>query len=101
VSAGEGIAKIRRRIDEIDSEIVRLLSERARCALEIGRIKRELGVPVYDPERERQIVERVVRANAGPLGEDALRRLYERVLDESRRAERLAAEEPDPEGKSR
>jgi chorismate mutase len=99
VSAGEGIAKIRRRIDEIDSEIVRLLSERTRCALEIGRIKRELGAPVYDPERERQIVERVIRANAGPLGEEALRRLYERVLDESRRAERLAAESSDPEGK--
>jgi chorismate mutase len=56
---------------------------------------------VYDPEREREIVERVVRANAGPLGEDALRRLYERVLDESRRLERLASEESDPEGKVR
>jgi chorismate mutase len=100
VSADEGIARHRRRIDEIDADIVRLLSERARCALAIGRIKRAHGVPVYDPERERQIVERVVRENVGPLGGDALRRLYERVLDESRRLERLAAEESDPEGKT-
>jgi len=101
VSADDGIAKARRRIDEIDGDLVRLLSERARCALEIGRIKRAHGMPVYDPERERQIVEKVVAANAGPLGADAMRRLYERVLDESRRLERLAAEGAGPEGKTR
>ena len=95
MSADEGIKGLRSRIDDLDAEIVRLLSERARCALEIGRIKRAGRRPVYDPEREREIVERVIGANRGPLTEEAVRRLYERILDESRRLERQEAQEPE------
>lgn len=94
MSGGGEIAKLRSRIDDLDVEIVRLLSERARCALEIGRIKLAQERPVYDPAREKEVVERVIEANRGPLTGEALRRLYERILDESRRLERLEAQEP-------
>ena len=84
------IERWRGRIDEIDGQIVELLNERSRCALAIGAEKRKLGWSVYDPSREMGIVDRVRERNDGPLGDDALRRLFERILDESRRLERMA-----------
>ena len=88
----------RRRIDAIDEQLMRLLNSRSACAVEIGRLKRGLGLPVYSPEREAAILERVMRDNPGPLTPTAVRRVFERIIDESRRLERLAASEPDPEG---
>ncbi|HET6373579.1 MAG TPA: chorismate mutase [Candidatus Polarisedimenticolia bacterium] len=85
------IQELRRRIDDVDQRILDLLSERSRCALEIGEIKRRVGLALYDPEREASIVSQVVRANRGPLPAEAVRRLFERILDESRSAERIAA----------
>ena len=82
----------RRRIDLIDGQLMSLLNSRSACAVEIGRIKRRLGLPVYSPEREAWILDRVVRENTGPLDPLAVRHLFERVIDESRRLERLAAE---------
>ena len=82
----------RRRIDAIDEQLMRLLNSRSACALEIGRIKRRLGLPVYSPEREAWILERVARENPGPLDPTAVRRVFERVIDESRRLERMAGE---------
>jgi chorismate mutase len=82
----------RKRIDEIDTKLAELLSERSRCVIEIGKIKREHQLPVYDPEREKQIFERVTRNNRGPLEDEALRRLFERIIDESRRVERIVLE---------
>ena len=89
----------RRRIDAIDDQLVRLLNSRSACAVEIGRVKRLLGLPVYSPEREQTILERVMRENPGPLDALAVRRVFERVIDESRRLERLAADEPEAETK--
>jgi chorismate mutase len=86
------IEEWRRRIDAIDDQLVRLLNSRSACVVEIGRIKRALGVPVYSPERERALLERVVRENTGPLDRAAVQRLFERIIDESRRLERLAGE---------
>ena len=83
------ISHWRRRIDDIDTRLAELLSERSRCVIEIGRIKRQKDLPVYDPEREKEIFERITRENQGPLENDALRRLFERILDESRRVERM------------
>ena len=91
VSAGR-IEEWRRRIDAIDDQIVRLLNDRSACAVEIGRIKRVLGLPVYSPEREARILERVMRENPGPLDPTAVKRVFERIIDESRRLERLAAD---------
>lgn len=83
---------LRRRIDMLDEHIVRLLNARAACALEIGRIKRELGVDIYQPTREAEVLANVNRLNTGPLGPQAIRRLFERIIDEARHLERVADE---------
>jgi chorismate mutase len=83
----------RRRIDIIDEQLMRLLNSRSACAVEIGKVKRSLGLPVYSPEREAWILERVMRENPGPLDPTAVRRVFERIIDESRRLERLAVDQ--------
>ena len=76
-------------IDRVDEVLVRLLNERARVACEIGRLKKDLGVEVYQPEREKQVLAHVRSIAAeGPLGADAIARLFERIIDEARRLER-------------
>jgi chorismate mutase len=82
----------RRRIDVIDTQLMGLLNSRSACAVEIGKIKRALGLPIYSPEREAEILARVMHENPGPLDSLAVRRVFERIIDESRRLERLAAE---------
>ena len=79
----------RQEIDRLDRELLRIFNERAALALHIGEIKKELGLPVYDPDRERRIFEAMTAANPGPLEDDAIVRLFERVIDESRRLERI------------
>jgi chorismate mutase len=81
---------LRRRIDALDEELVRLLSRRAECALEIGRVKKDAGLDVYQPAREVEVLAHVQEINPGPLDGDAIRRLFERVIDEARRLERIA-----------
>jgi chorismate mutase len=82
----------RRRIDEIDLQLVELFNERTKCAVEIGHIKKRLGLEIYSPRREAQVLANVTAANAGPLDAEAIRRLFERVIDEARRIERIEAE---------
>jgi chorismate mutase-like protein len=79
----------RRKIDEIDSKLVELFNERSTCAIEIGKIKHTENLRVYDPEREREILRRIKEANRGPLDNEGLQRLFERVIDECRRVERI------------
>ncbi|MGW8313601.1 MAG: chorismate mutase [Desulfuromonadales bacterium] len=79
----------RREINRLDSELLRIFNERASLALKIGEIKKQQGIPVYDPEREKLIFETMSNANPGPLENDAIVRLFERVIDESRRLERI------------
>lgn len=83
------IDDLRREIDRLDRELLRIFNERANLALHIGEIKKERQLPVYDPEREKLIFERMRSSNPGPLEDDAIVRLFERVIDESRRLERL------------
>jgi chorismate mutase len=83
------IDDIRKRIDELDRELLRIFNERADLALQIGEIKKELQLPVYDPSREKRIFEAMKAANPGPLDDDAIVRMFERVIDESRRLERI------------
>jgi len=80
----------RRRIDEIDKKLVELLNERSRCALEIGKIKQAEHLPLYQPDREREVLENAEKTNPGPLSDAAIRRLFERIIDEARSAEREA-----------
>ena len=78
---------LRQRIDDIDEQLVRLLNERAACALEIGQIKKALGMAMYQPEREAHVlrhVRTVSTAGEGPLGSEAIARLFERIIDEAR-----------------
>jgi chorismate mutase len=82
----------RRKIDEIDTQLVQLLNERSKCAIAIGKIKHDLNMRVYDPEREREILRRIKETNDGPLDDEGLQRLFERVIDECRRIERLERE---------
>jgi chorismate mutase-like protein len=80
---------LRRDIDRVDEVLVRLLNERARCVCEIGRLKKVQGVEVYQPEREKQVLAHVRSIGAeGPLGSEAVARLFERIIDEARRLER-------------
>lgn len=80
----------RDKIDEIDKKLVALLNERARCADEIGKIKEQMGMEAYSPKREKEVIDNIIRHNAGPLNTLALRRLFERIIDESRKLEREA-----------
>jgi chorismate mutase-like protein len=81
--------ELRNDIDRVDEVLVRLLNERARVACEIGRLKKDLGIEVYQPEREKQVLAHVRGIAAeGPLGADAIARLFERIIDEARRLER-------------
>jgi chorismate mutase len=79
----------RRKIDEIDRRLVELLNERSQCVVEIGRIKQASGEALYQPDREKQVLDGVARANPGPLPDAAIRRLFERILDEARSVERV------------
>ncbi len=79
----------RKEINRLDSELLRIFNERASLALKIGEIKKEHAIAVYDPEREKRIFEAMSNNNPGPLENDAIVRLFERVIDESRRLERI------------
>ncbi|MDD5286383.1 MAG: chorismate mutase [Desulfuromonadaceae bacterium] len=83
------INEIRKRIDLLDDVLLRIFNERARLALEIGHAKKELNLPVFDPAREKRIFNRMKEDNPGPLDSEAIIRMFERVVDESRRLERI------------
>jgi chorismate mutase len=87
------IEAARLEIDRIDTEMVALLSERAGHVHRIGDAKRRLGEPIYQPDREERVFDRVLAANQGPLDDGAIRRLFERIIDEARRLERMVYRE--------
>ncbi len=86
------LVRLREAIDRVDEVLVRLLNQRARYAIEIGELKGVLQLPIYSPEREKHVLENVERWSDGPLSAAAVRRLFERIIDESRRVEREASE---------
>jgi len=71
----------RKKIDDVDRKLVALLSERAKAAIAIGKLKRDTSLPIYEPDRERVVFENVQNANHGPLPGRDLVRIYERVID--------------------
>ena len=85
------LTRLREAIDHVDEVLVRLLNQRAKYAVEIGRIKGQLAIPVYSPEREKQVLANVEHWSDGPLEAVAMRRLFERIIDESRHVERVEA----------
>ena len=90
-AAPREIARLREAIDHVDEVLVRLLNQRTKYAIEIGRIKGVLDLPVYSPEREKQVLTNVEQWSEGPLELAAIRRLFERIIDEARRIERQAS----------
>ena len=94
----ERVHELRRRIDALDRDLVRLLNERSHCTVEIGRLKRQAGLPVHDPQREHEIRHQIAQSWEGPLAAEALTRLFERILDESRRLESLTNAGPSGAG---
>lgn len=74
----------RTEIDELDRELLRLLNRRARLAMKVGALKRAAGLPCCDPERERAVLMDLQQANAGPLDERAVTKLFRRIIRESR-----------------
>ena len=86
------LTRLRDAIDRVDEVLVKLLNQRAKYAIEIGEIKGHLSLPIYAPEREKEVLLHVERTSAGPLHATAIRRLFERIIDESRRVERETAQ---------
>lgn len=84
----EDLAPWRECIDALDRVIICLLNERVVCANVIGQIKKRSEAPVYDPAREKIVIENVKQNNQGPLSDEAVRRLFERIIDETRAVER-------------
>ena len=81
IRAAMDIVGWREKIDELDRQIVALISARAQAAQEIGKLKRSTSLPVYEPNRERVIFENVRAANHGPLPDIELTHIYERIID--------------------
>ena len=82
---------LRRSIDEIDSRLLTLIEERVRLVLAVGDYKREHGLAIYDPERERKLLERLTNDARPPLEPGTVRRIFERLIDESRTLEQRYA----------
>jgi chorismate mutase len=81
------IADWRKKIDELDHKLVQLVNERAVCAIEIGKLKQGLAMPVYEPDREKIIFENIAQMNQGPLTQMQLRQVYERLIDVMRQVQ--------------
>ena len=91
------IADWRKQIDELDRRLVELLSQRARAAHEIGKLKHTAGMPIYEPDREQAVFGNVRKINPGPLPDRDLVRIFERIMDIMRQ---IQQEEIAPQGAS-
>lgn len=95
--APEDMSPWRDRIDVLDKAMLQIMNERVKCANVIGAIKKKLGLPVYVPSREEEVIRNVLGGNEGPLSDAAVRRLFERVIDETRSLERHRYQDSDQE----
>lgn len=82
------ISDWRKKIDELDEQLVRLISERARAAKAIGELKRQTELPVYEPRREQAVFDHVKSINPGPLDNAEIQHIYERIMDVMRTLQR-------------
>src|SRR5579859_773671 len=79
------IADWRKKIDELDLKLVELINQRAAAAREIGKLKNDTNLPIYEPDREKKILENVKRANQGPLPDSEVQHVFERIIDVMRK----------------
>ncbi len=82
-----GLSELRERLDAVDDQIIALLSERARMIVQVADFKRRHNLPIYIPEREAAIVKRLCALNPGPLGHEAIDRIYRTIIEEMRKCE--------------
>ena len=81
------LAQLREAIDTVDAEILRLVASRVELVLSIAEFKRAQQMPVYDPDRERSVIDRLLGLAPANLDPQLVRRIFERIIDESRRVE--------------
>ena len=93
-AAAKVLAEWRDRINVLDRRILELLNERTLIVEEIGRLKREYQMPIYEPKREEEVLDNVAKHNAGPMAQEAARRIFERIIDEMRTLQRQRMETP-------
>ena len=91
--ARAALARCRERIDAIDRRLVELLNERTSIVEEIGRVKQQANLAIYEPKRENDVFDNITSHNHGPLSAEGLKRIFERIIDEMRRIQkdRMAA----------
>jgi chorismate mutase-like protein len=87
------LEQCRDKIDGLNEKLVELLNERARCAIEVGRIKRKNGQPMYAPERETAVLNQLKELNQGPLSDEAVQRIFRQIIDEALRLEQEHADD--------
>ena len=76
----ERVQALRERVDEVDHDLVRALNERASIVQEIVAMKAEAGVPLFDPKREEEILQRAMQYNEGPIYDTSMREIFELIL---------------------
>ena len=91
-SAAKSLVDCRERINVIDRRLLALLNERTRVVEEIGRIKRECKLPIYEPKREEEVLRNIAEHNGGPMAPEAAQRIFERIIDEMRALQRMRME---------
>ena len=92
------LSRCRERIDKLDLQLLDLLNQRTTIVEEIGRIKQELHMGIYEPKREDQVFANVLGHNRGPLPPDAVKRIFERIIDEMRTLQKLNRSRPSEDG---
>lgn len=83
------LTRCRERIDDLDLKLLDLLNQRTAIVEEIGRIKQDLRMAIYEPKREDQVFANILDHNRGPLPPDAIKRIFERIIDEMRTVQKL------------
>jgi chorismate mutase-like protein len=86
----------RDKIDALDRKLLELLNERARCVLALAPLKKQRGLPIYEPKREEEVFGNITAHNGGPLSPEAVRRIFERIIDEMRSLQRPVMEDEEP-----
>ena len=83
------LADCRQIIDSLDLQLLKILNERTRIVERIGQVKQECSMPIYEPKREDEVYRNVTEHNSGPLPPEAVKRIFERVIDEMRTLQKL------------
>jgi chorismate mutase len=84
----QGISDWRKKIDALDEQLVQLINQRADAAMAIGILKHQGQLPVYEPKREQAVFEHVRRVNQGPLPDNEIQHIFERIMDVMRSLQR-------------